>query len=353
MDRRSISAGGLTRRRFLSSSSAAAGTLVVTATPALSSQDVGTSDRVPAGPRRRDVTFLSSGAALRGWFYEPETQPPWPLVVMAHGYSATRQMTADKYAEVFAAAGAAALLFDHRGFGGSDGQRRQINTWIQARGYFDALAFARRDPNVDETRVAVWGDSLSGGVALVVAAIDASVAALIVQVPALGATMPPVGADGALFRGLKETVLTGAVEPTSPDEIDGPMPVVSDDPIRRPAALDPLTAYRWFIEYGGRFGSGWLNDVTRARPKVPVPWHPGLCAPHVSCPSLFVVSPRDEMPGAVTAVSRDAFDKIRAEKEWAEVDGGHFGLVYFPSAEFEAASSVQARFVSKRLLMLR
>lgn len=29
-----------------------------------------------------------------------------------------------------------------------------------------------------------------------------------------------------------------------------------------------------------------------------------------------------------------------------EIDGGQFGLLYFPSEEFEQASSVQARFLS-------
>ena len=55
---------------------------------------------------------------------------------MAHGFSATRHMVADKYAEVFHKAGLAVLLYDHRGFGDSgDEPRLQINPWIQARGY--------------------------------------------------------------------------------------------------------------------------------------------------------------------------------------------------------------------------
>lgn len=311
-------------------------------------------DAAPITLSRRDVSFPSTGVELHGWLYEPQLSAPWPLVVMAHGYSATRRMTADKYAEVFCEAGFAVLLFDHRGFGDSGGEpRRQINTWMQARGYLDAITFARRNANVDAARIAVWGDSLSGGVALVVAAIDEGVAALLVQVPALGAALPPSDPDGALFRSLRDTVLSGAIDPTSQDEIDGPMPVVSDDPIRRASALQPLTAYRWFIEYGGRFGTGWVNDVTRARPKTPVPWHPGLAASHVVCPALFVVSPQDEMPAAVPMVSRDAFDRIRASKEWAEIDGGHFGLLYVPSPEFDRASSVQARFLSSHLLPRR
>jgi hypothetical protein len=68
---------------------------------------------------RRDVKFSSEGADLSGWVYVPDSEPPWPLVVMAHGFSATRHMTADKYAEVFHAAGLAVLLYDHRGFGDS------------------------------------------------------------------------------------------------------------------------------------------------------------------------------------------------------------------------------------------
>jgi len=343
--------GAMTRRHFLSSGSASAGALVVIATQLSGADRTSYAPASHRASRRRDVTFPSTGVELHAWLYEPDTRPPWPLVVMAHGYSATRQMVADKYAEVFCNSGVSVLLFDHRGFGASAGEpRRQINTWIQARGYRDAIESGRAMANIDAARIAVWGDSLSAGVALVVAAMDARIAALLVQVPALGRALPPSDPDGALFRGLRETVLAGAVDPTGPDEIDGPMPVVSDDPIRRPCALHPLTAYRWFIEYGGRFGTNWMNDVTRARPKTPVPWHPGLAAPHVSCPSLFVVSPDDEMPGAVPAVSRDAFDKMSGRKQWAEVDGGHFGLLYFPSPEFERASSVQTQFLTDHVL---
>jgi uncharacterized protein len=299
---------------------------------------------------RQDVTFSSEGADLRGWVYVPDSKPPWPLVVMAHGFSATRHMTADKYAEIFHAAGLAVLLYDHRSFGDSGGEpRQQINPWIQARGYRHAISYGRSLEGVAASRVAIWGDSFSGGVALAVAGIDGRVAALVVQVPAIGRELPPADPDGSLYRALEETILSGVVEP-SEGEVQGPLPVVSDDQIRRPSALQPLTAYRWFIEYGGRFATGWVNDLTRAQPKTPVAWHPGLCARHISCPTLFVVSPQDEMPGSLPAVARDAYNKLAGPKEWIEIDGGHFGLLYFQSEEFERASSAQARFLSDHLL---
>jgi hypothetical protein len=55
------------------------------------------------------------------------------------------------------------------------------------------------------------------------------------------------------------------------------------------------------------------------------------------------------MPGASPAVARDAYEKLVGPREWIEIDGGHFGLLYFPSEEFERASCGQARFLSDHL----
>jgi alpha-beta hydrolase superfamily lysophospholipase len=43
---------------------------------------------------------------------------------MAHGFSAVKEMYLDSFAEVFAAAGLNALVFDNRNFGASDGEPR-------------------------------------------------------------------------------------------------------------------------------------------------------------------------------------------------------------------------------------
>ncbi|HET6725440.1 MAG TPA: alpha/beta fold hydrolase [Gammaproteobacteria bacterium] len=297
---------------------------------------------------KRDASFRSEGADLAAWLYLPDATPPWPLVIMAHGYSATRGMVTDRFAEVFRDHGLAALLYDHRGFGASGGDvRQQINPWIQARGYRDALRFAATLDDVDSDRVALWGDSLSGEVALAVAAVDDRVAALVVQVPAFGDDPLP-DPDGAQFRAFRETLLSGNVEPSGSDEVAAPLPVVSDNQIHRPSALLPITAFRWFTEYGK--GKGWINEITSARPKTQVPWRPSPCPAHVSCPSLFVVAPDDEMEGADPGVARDAWEKLTCAKKWMEIRGGHFGLLHFPSSEFERASLAQAEFLSRHLI---
>ena len=124
---------------------------------------------------RTDIDFKTEdGVTLRGWLYVPDqARGPVPAVVMAHGFSAVKEMYLDRYAETFAAGGLAALVFDNRGFGASDGQPRQhIDPWQQVRDYRDAMTFAGTLAQVDASRLGVWGSSYSGGHVLVLGAID-------------------------------------------------------------------------------------------------------------------------------------------------------------------------------------
>ena len=90
---------------------------------------------------RSDVEFNAEGTILRGWLYLPDgASDRVPGVVMAHGLSAVKEMYLDAFAEVFAAAGLAVLVFDNRNFGASDGEPRQeIDPWAQVRDYRHAI----------------------------------------------------------------------------------------------------------------------------------------------------------------------------------------------------------------------
>ena len=93
---------------------------------------------------RRDIEFRTEdGVILRGWHYLPQRAGAAPTVVMAHGYSAVKEMYLDRFAEVFAEAGIGAVVFDNRNFGASDGEPRQeIDPWHQIRDYRDAITWA-------------------------------------------------------------------------------------------------------------------------------------------------------------------------------------------------------------------
>ena len=279
---------------------------------------------------------------------ESGTKRP-PVVIMAHGTSATVYMVADKYAEAFCRADLAVLLYDHRNFGRSDGEPRQeINAWIQCRGYREAIDFAVTRDEVDPDRIALWGDSYSGGQVIVVGAIDQRVKCIVAQCPTFGAEPPPVEATPANFEILTDILSQGDVR-GSPETTMGPMPVVSSDQAGTPSLLKPIQAFRWFIDYGGRAGSRWINSVTRVLPATPVPYHPTLCAPFVRAHTLLMVAPQDEMVQANYSVAKQAYELIPGSKQWYDIAGGHFGLLNYPGELFDEASRVQTGFLKNWL----
>ncbi|MFB7234065.1 alpha/beta hydrolase [Streptomyces sp. NPDC056269] len=138
---------------------------------------------------KTEIRFTSHGVTCAAWHVParsdalagPEGRP---CVVMAHGFGGTRDSGLLNYAEPFAEAGIDAFVFDYRGFGDSGGTPRQdVSVRRQRQDYHAALAAARRLPGVDPDRIALWGASYSGGHALVVAAQDGRVAAVVSLTP--------------------------------------------------------------------------------------------------------------------------------------------------------------------------
>ena len=295
----------------------------------------------------QQVEFESEGAVLRGRFYKTANRPP--CVVMAHGTSATITMAADNYAEALYEAGFSVLLYDHRNLGDSDGEPRfEINPWIQGRGYRDAVTYLRTRPDVD--RIVLWGDSYSAMEVLVVGALIDDIAAIVAQMPVCGAELPDLEPTEANYETLKSVFVSGDVR-GGPNSTTGPMPVVSADQINTPSLLQPIQAFRWFTEHGGRFGAKWENRATRVIPPTPVPFHPYLAAPYLRAPILMMIGRDDEMVHCNPVAQRAVFDRITAPKDLYEIDGGHFGLLWHPGELFDKAVRHQVAFL-KRVLNL-
>lgn len=138
---------------------------------------------------REQVAFKSEGdVTLAGYLYRPTGLPagPLPCVVMSHGFSGTMDRLF-RYAERFAQAGMAVLLFDYRNFGASGGQPRQlIDLEGQQADWRAAIGFARHHQAIDARRIALWGSSLGGAHAITIAAHDPALAAVVAQIPWLG-----------------------------------------------------------------------------------------------------------------------------------------------------------------------
>ncbi len=153
----------------------------------LSLRELKPDDDVASTAPRSEVTFDVDGTTLRAWLYLPaDRTTPAPCIVMAHGLGGTKAMGLDRYAARFQAAGFAALAFDYRCWGDSDGEPRGL-IWIphQLADYTAAIEYARNREGIDPHRIALWGSSFSGGHVVVTASEDHDIACVIAQCPGL------------------------------------------------------------------------------------------------------------------------------------------------------------------------
>jgi pimeloyl-ACP methyl ester carboxylesterase len=297
------------------------------------------------------VELNVDGVVVRGRLFAAEGVGPGPGLVMAPGFSATSHFAVfESYARGIADAGVSVLLFDVRGFGYSDGEpRHEINPWAQARDYRAAIAFLRSTDGIDPSRVGIWGVSLSAAIASVVAAADPEIAAVVLQVPAFGDEASPPDPTGERFDAIRDTLLHADFD-TMSRVSEGPLPVVSATQEDVPALLQPLTSFRWFIDSGARFGTEWANRATVVRLDTPVPFDSQACVPHIAAPTLMLIAEHDEMEGADADVARGVFALASEPKHLVTVQGGHFGVLYDGSPEFDVSLAAQRRFLTAHLL---
>jgi len=299
---------------------------------------------------RRDIAFNAEGTTVRGWLYLPDgARGPVPCVVMAHGFSAVKEMYLDRYAEVFAAAGLAALVYDNRNFGASDGEPRQeIDPWVQVRDYRHAITFVRTLPEIDRERIGVWGSSYSGGHVIVVGAIDRRGKCGVSQVPLVSGyrnILRLVRAD--LLAGLRAQ-LDADREARFAGKPPTMIPVVSEDPTG-PAALPTPDSWRWFTETARTRAPAWRNEVTLRTVEMLMEYEPGTYIERVSpTPLLMIIAAGDHLAVADEAFA--AYHRALEPKQLVILNGGHFEAYV---EDFERASGAARDWFVQHLVPAR
>jgi pimeloyl-ACP methyl ester carboxylesterase len=286
------------------------------------------------GVEREDLNFKVDGETCAAWLYPAQAgEASAPAIVMAHGLSGTRRDGLGPFAERFAAAGIAALLFDHRGFGDSGGEpdlfqpSRQLDDWRAA------IAFARSLPSVDRDRVATFGSSMGGGNALAAAADDPRVAAAVSQVPFIDILRqahrsPPRVTAQALLAAARGRHLPAVGQPDEAALINAP---------------GGETGWRHVVAIGE--DSRWRNRVS-ARWLLGRPYRPARHAAKLHCPWLVCVGEADRVakPGpAISAARRAPQGELRT---YPGVD--HFDI--YDGPEHEAVVADEIEFLRRHLL---
>ena len=283
------------------------------------------------------ITFSSEGTALRGRLYR-RGAPDGGVVVLAHGFAGGADHL-ERHATAFAAAGFNTFIYDHAGFGLSDGYPRQeVDPPRQLRGYRDAVSFVRTLPGLDVSKIALWGSSFSGGHVLCAGALDPRVTCVVSQAPFIsGSGLLGLREDLAEFeaRLFAERHARSAGAPPTLIPVTAP-----GDGL---AALPGDDAHDYFASTNS---PTWKNEVTfssfeAVRAYEPAWWIDKL-APR---PLLMIVAQDDTV--TPTAHAEAAFQRAWEPKRLVHVPGGHFDV--YVGAGFDQAVGEMLAFFKAHL----
>lgn len=275
----------------------------------------------------KPVEFLSEGAKLKGNLYLPDHAEGerLPAVLLCHGFAAVKEMLLPPYAEHFAREGFAVLAFDYRGFGESEGGALdnpvapRIVPGEQCADIRNALTYLRSLPEVDPARVGLWGTSYGGANALTVAAVDARVKAVCVQI-AFG------NGERMVMGGLDEAGKAKFVE--SLDKIWARAVTTGKEMVLPlPKLLSDEQSKAFYEKNRERFPA---LDVKLSflTAKETLTHRPEWLVPHLKAPAHYTLAENDLVnPPSET---RSLYEKTSSPKELLEVPGADHYAIYEP-----------------------
>ncbi|KAJ6492495.1 alpha/beta-hydrolase [Mycena vitilis] len=296
------------------------------------------------GFKRSELKIASSrpGWDLDAWQYLPSAEgsaEPFPIIVMAHGFGADKTMGLAHYAEAFAEAGYACVVFDYRRWGGSDGTPRNVLiVKDQLEDYRTVIKYAKEQPEFDKERLVVWGSSFSGGHAITLSAEDGACAA-IAQCPYTG-LFPGFPMNVTYLKIVSSVVLdlvkqTLRLEPVY-------IPVVAEPGEVGALTTEGTTAGMLAICSKDK---EYRNEVSASSLLQTPSYQPRAKASQIRCPLLIVLPTEDNLclPEGATEIA-----KASELCELVSVQCGHFDLYHGASHHTESLESMLA-FLEKHV----
>ncbi|MEU0426153.1 alpha/beta fold hydrolase [Streptomyces canus] len=291
---------------------------------------------------RADVTFPSGDGTCGAWLYRPDGDASRPIIVMAHGLGAVKEMRLDAYAEKFVSAGYTCLVFDYRHFGASSGEPRQLlDVDRQLEDWASAIAHARSLDRVDPDRVVLWGTSFGGGHVILTASRDPRIAAAISQCPFTDGIASTLAIQP--WTSLRVTSLALADAVTAAFGRRDPITLPTAGKPGSVALMTSRDALDGYLSLAPR-ELDFTNRVA-ARVALQIVRHmPGRAAGKVRCPILFTLCETDTVAPA-RASQRHAHKAPKGEIRL--YDQGHFDI--YVGDAFERIVADQIAFLSRHV----
>ncbi|MDC4375746.1 alpha/beta hydrolase [Acinetobacter baumannii] len=274
-------------------------------------------------------------------FYIPKTNNKSAVIIMAHGFAGLRQFKLIQYAQRFAQAGYAVILFDYRYWGGSTGKPREmISINSQLEDWKTMIQYASTCKFIDNRRIVLWGTSLSGGYALSLASELKNIQAIMVQIPYVD------GAETAKLYPLQR--YPQALKLSSQDYMGSKMglnpkrlPVVDQYKLCFMPIADSYYGYLSIVNpdyyWSGEVPARVFFNLMRYRPIQLVR--------QINIPVLFIAAQHDSLIPIES--SREAATNIAPFVSYHEWDMKHFDIYH--GSWFEKAVTTQLEFLHQHI----
>ncbi|MFX2240650.1 alpha/beta hydrolase [Acinetobacter baumannii] len=274
-------------------------------------------------------------------FYIPKTNNKSAVIIMAHGFAGLRQFKLIQYAQRFAQAGYAVILFDYRYWGGSTGKPREmISINSQLEDWKTMIQYASKCKFIDNRRIVLWGTSLSGGYALSLASELKNIQAIMVQIPYVD------GAETAKLYPLQR--YPQALKLSSQDYMGSKMglnpkrlPVVDQYKLCFMPTADSYYGYLSIVNpdyyWSGEVPARVFFNLMRYRPIQLIR--------QINIPVLFIAAQHDSLIPIES--SREAATNIAPFVSYHEWDMKHFDIYH--GSWFEKAVTTQLEFLHQHI----
>lgn len=291
------------------------------------------------------VEFGASGNVIRGNLYLPKgADRILPGVVLGHGWGMCAGGDLEDYASRIASRGLAAMTFDFRGLGASDGEPRQeIDPNRQIDDYRTAVTYLGSRPEVDSHRIGIWGSSYSGGHVLAVGATDSRVKCVVAQVPTIS------GYEASLrkARPEKQAAMLESFHADRLARLQGQAPGMIQTvgtPEETNIAYPDADSYAYMMGESKRVPA-WRNETTIRSIEAARFYEPGHWIDRIGPkPLLMIVADNDTTTPADMQLG--AFERAREPKKLLLVQGGHYSVY---KEHFSETSTAAADWFETRL----
>jgi pimeloyl-ACP methyl ester carboxylesterase len=258
-------------------------------------------------------------------------------------FNVTKDVLLPRIAQYFQVHGITALVYDPRTIGSSDGMpRNDIDPSLQARDYHDALTFLKNHAGVDPERIAYWGFSFSGTVALTAAALDKRVKAVVAVCPLTHWEL-----DENKWRGVMAKTMQDRESRISGNAAFS-IPMVTDRGINPAGFSSGMGANELsLVEEAKKIPGFQLNTTIQTYYNIMM-WSPFKLLRYLSPTPVLLVSPEEDRISPLADQTELIYNQVGGPKQMHTVPGkGHMDVL--DGESFESVMGVQVAFIHQHV----